>query len=90
MSYFRYLFLLADSGDQHIECCVFVFIVFVWCTVYCQFSGLCIVGSLFGNLLRLFKTKRDDFNFAIINVANLDSKIPPALACGVNIVQLIR
>jgi hypothetical protein len=37
-----------------------------------------------------FKSKRDDFNVAIINVSHLDSNIPIVLAYGVNIVQLIR
>ena len=55
-----------------------------------SFTGLSIFGSLFGNLLRLFRSKRDDLNFAIINVSHLDSHIPTAIAYGVNIVQLIR
>ena len=57
---------------------------------FASLTGLSIVGSLFGNLLRLSKTKRDDFYFAIINVSHLEINIPTALAYGVNIVQLIR
>jgi hypothetical protein len=40
VSYFRYLFLLAHSGVQHILCCVSVFILFVLCTLYCQFHWI--------------------------------------------------
>jgi hypothetical protein len=34
MSYLRYLCLFAYSGFQHILCCVFVFLVFVLCTLF--------------------------------------------------------
>ena len=43
MSYLRYLCLLANSGVQHILCCVLL--VFVLCTLYCQF--LLIAPSVF-------------------------------------------
>jgi len=35
--YLRYLCLFTYSGVQHILCCVFVFHVFVLCTLFCQF-----------------------------------------------------
>jgi hypothetical protein len=37
MSYLRYFCLLAYSGVQRILCCVFVFLVFVLCTLCCKF-----------------------------------------------------
>ena len=37
MSCLRYLCLFANSGVQHILCCVFVLFVSVLCTLYCQF-----------------------------------------------------
>ena len=36
ISYLRYLYLVANSGVQHILCCVFVLFVFVLCTIWCQ------------------------------------------------------
>jgi hypothetical protein len=72
-------------------CFLFLFSFSSSCVRYfASFTGLSIVGSLFGNLLRLSKTKRDDFYFAIINVSHLEINIPIALAYGVNIVQLVR
>jgi hypothetical protein len=35
-SYLRYLCFIANSGVQHILCCVFVLFFFVVCTLYCQ------------------------------------------------------
>jgi hypothetical protein len=57
---------------------------------FASLTGLSIFCSLFGNLLRLFMTKRDDFNLAIINVSHLYSNMPTSLEYGANIVQLIR
>jgi len=37
MSYLRNLCLLANSGVQHILCCVFLLLVFVLCTLLTQF-----------------------------------------------------
>jgi len=72
-------------------CVVFLFWFSSSCVRYiASFTGLSIFGSLFGNLLRLFKTKWDDFNFAIINVSHCNSNIPTALAYWINILQLIR
>ena len=72
------------------SCVVFLPSVYSsWVRYIASVTGLSIVGSIYGNLLRLFKTKRDDLNFAIINVSHLDNNIPAALAYGVNIVQLI-
>ena len=42
------------------------------------------------SVISYVKTKREDFNFVIINVSHLDSNIPTILAYGVDIVQLIR
>ena len=70
---------------------VFLFSFYSSCVRYvARFTELFIVGSLFVNIILLYKKKRDDFNFAIINVSHLDSNIPNALAYGINIVQLIR
>ena len=44
MSYLRYLCLFANSGVQHILCCVFVLFVFVLLPF---FSGLSIFDCLF-------------------------------------------
>jgi hypothetical protein len=33
MSYLRYLCLLVHTGVQHILCCVFLFFLFVLCTI---------------------------------------------------------
>jgi hypothetical protein len=72
-------------------CVVFCFDFLSSCVRYiASFTGLSIFCPLFGNLLRLFKSKRDDFNVAIINVSHLDSNIPIVISYGVNIVQLIR
>jgi hypothetical protein len=72
-------------------CVVFLFSFSSSCIRYiASLTGLSIFGSLFSNLLRLFKIKRDDFNFAIINVSHLDSNIPTALAYEVNIAQFMR
>jgi hypothetical protein len=43
-----------------------------------------------GNLVCLFKSKKDYFNVVIINLSNLHSNMPTDLAYGVNIIQLIR
>jgi len=40
MSYLRYLCLLANSGVQHILCCVFVLYFIVLCAIGASFSGL--------------------------------------------------
>jgi hypothetical protein len=37
MSYLRYMCLIADSGVQHILCCVFDLFFFVLCILCCQF-----------------------------------------------------
>jgi uncharacterized membrane protein (DUF485 family) len=42
MSYLRYLCLFESSGVHNILCCVFVLIVFVLCTLCCQFLLLSI------------------------------------------------
>jgi len=36
MSYLRYLYLFANSGVQHLLCCVFVLFFFILCTLCCQ------------------------------------------------------
>ena len=37
MSYLRYLYLLVHSGVQHILCCIFLLLFFVFCIQCCQF-----------------------------------------------------
>ena len=47
MSYLRYLCLFANSGVQHILCCVCVVVFFfVWCTLCCQFLWIVHFGTL--------------------------------------------
>jgi hypothetical protein len=70
-----------------ISCCLHKVVSNTYCVVFlfsfssssvryfASLTGLSIVGSLFGNLLRLSKTKRDDFYFAIINVSHLEINI---------------
>jgi hypothetical protein len=46
MSYLRYLCLLAQSGVQHILCCVFVLFFFALCTQFCQLLWIVYLFSL--------------------------------------------
>ena len=59
MSYLRYLCLVANSGVQHILCCVFV--LFCLCSSYVPYgvsvSGLSIGDYPFGVLQRLYKNQ---------------------------------
>ena len=72
-------------------CVVLLFSFYSFCVRYiASLTGLSIFCSLFGNLFRLFMTKRDDFNLTIINVSHLYSNMPTSLAYEANIVQLIR
>ena len=50
MSYLRYLCLFANSGVQHILCCVFGWFVFVLCTLCCQFLWIVHFACPFGIL----------------------------------------
>ena len=59
ISYLRYLYLVANSGVQHILCCVFV--LFCLCSSYVPYgvsvSGLDIGDYPFGVLQRLYKNQ---------------------------------
>jgi len=58
MSYLRYLCLFAYSGVQHILCCVFVLLFFIWCTLCCQFLWIvhfdCLFAILSGLLCHVY------------------------------------
>ena len=39
---------------------------------------------------KIYKKKRDDFNFEMVNFSLLDGDVPRSPSCGVNVSQLIR
>jgi len=67
--------------------CVVFFFRFSWFCVrfIASFTGLSILCSHFRSRLRLFKTKRDDFNYGIMHLPHFDSNISTAFAYAVNI-----
>ena len=60
MSYLRDLCLFVYSGVQHILTCAFVLLVFVVCTICCQFLWIVLFFWPFGILYRLFTKNQSE------------------------------
>jgi len=68
MSYLHYLCLFANSGVQRTLCWVFVFLVFVLCTLCCQFLWIVYFSLSFRLVYPMLPVSLDCLFFIVLSV----------------------